>query len=126
MIAPLSPLFIHLSVCVRVHPVASDSLRPYGPQPTRLLCPWDFPGKNTGVGCHAFLQGIFLTQGWNLQLLQFLRWQVDSLPLNCLGIHTSEFTFYDFSRREPSLCQVCAGGWGCAGLSDTTPAPRSC
>ena len=31
--------------------------------------PWDFPGKNTGVGCHSLLQGIFLTQGWNLGLL---------------------------------------------------------
>ena len=35
----------------------SDSLRPYGLQPARLLCPWDFPGKNTGVGCHALLRG---------------------------------------------------------------------
>ena len=33
--------------------------------PTRLLCPWDSHGKNTGVGCHALLQGIFLTQGSN-------------------------------------------------------------
>ena len=32
----------------------------------RLLCPWDSPGKNTGVGWCAFHQGIFLTQGWNL------------------------------------------------------------
>ena len=31
--------------------------------PTRLLCPWDSPGKNTGVGCHALLQGIFPAQG---------------------------------------------------------------
>ena len=31
--------------------------------PSRLLCPWDFPGNNTGVGCHFFLQGIFPTQG---------------------------------------------------------------
>ena len=31
----------------------------------RLLCPWDFLGKNTGMGCHFFLQGNFLTQGWN-------------------------------------------------------------
>ena len=30
--------------------------------PALLLCPWNSPGKNTGVGCHAFLQGIFLTQ----------------------------------------------------------------
>ena len=36
---------------------------------TRLLCPWDSPGKNTGVGCHSLLQGIFLTQGSNLGLL---------------------------------------------------------
>ena len=42
---------------------------PHGLQPTRLLCPWDSPGKNTGVGCHALLQGIFPTQGWNLRLL---------------------------------------------------------
>ena len=39
------------------------------PQPARLLCPWDFPGKNTGVGCQFLLQGIFLTQGSNPGLL---------------------------------------------------------
>ena len=37
--------------------------------PTRLLCPRDSPGKNTGVGCHALLQGIFPTQGLNPRLL---------------------------------------------------------
>ena len=36
-----------------------------GCEPARLLCPWDSPGKNAGVGCHALLQGIFLTQGWS-------------------------------------------------------------
>ena len=43
---------------------------------TRLLCPWDSPGKNTGVGCHALLQGTFLTQGSNPRLLSLLhcRW----------------------------------------------------
>ena len=40
--------------------------------PTKLLCPWDFPGKNTGVGCHFLLQGTFLTQGSNLHLLCLL------------------------------------------------------
>ena len=35
----------------------SDSLRSHGLQPARLLCPWDSPGKNTGVGCHFLLQG---------------------------------------------------------------------
>ena len=33
--------------------------------PLGFLCPWDFPGKNTGMGCHLLLQGIFPTQGWN-------------------------------------------------------------
>ena len=55
----------------------SDSVRPHGLQPTRLLCPWDSPGKNAGVGCHFLLQGIFLTQGSNLGLLHR---QEDSLP----------------------------------------------
>ena len=35
--------------------VVSDSLWPHGLQPTRLLHPWDFPGNNTGVGCHHLL-----------------------------------------------------------------------
>ena len=47
---------------------------------SRLLCPWDFSGKNTGVGCRFLLQGIFLTQRSILSLLHLLRWQVDSLP----------------------------------------------
>ena len=46
----------------------------------RLLCPWDFPGKNTVVGCRALLQGIFPTQGSNPHLLCLLHWQVGSLP----------------------------------------------
>ena len=51
----------------------------------RLLCPWDSLGKNTGVGCHALLQGIFLTQGLNLCLLCLFHWQADSLSLSHLG-----------------------------------------
>ena len=61
--------------------VVSDSVQPYGLQPTRLLCPWGSPGRNTGVGCHALLQGIFPTQGSNPDLLCLLHWQVGSLPL---------------------------------------------
>ena len=37
------------------HSVVSDSWWPHGLQPSRLLCPWDFPGKSTGVGCHCLL-----------------------------------------------------------------------
>ena len=49
----------------------AKSLQSRGPYPARLLCPWDSPGKNTGVGCHALLQGIFPTQGLNPGLLHY-------------------------------------------------------
>ena len=49
--------------------------------PARVLCPWDSPGKNTGVGCHALLQGIFLTQGLKPSFLHLLYWQVYPLAL---------------------------------------------
>ena len=39
-----------ISVCMLSHSVVSDSLRLHGLWPFRLLCPWDFPSKNTGVG----------------------------------------------------------------------------
>ena len=51
------------------HSVVSNFLRPHGLQPARLLCPWDSPGKITGVGSHFLLQGISLTQGLNSALL---------------------------------------------------------
>ena len=53
---------------------------PYGLWPSRLLCPWDSPGKNTGIDCHVLLQRIFPTQGSNQRLLSLLHWQVGSLP----------------------------------------------
>ena len=55
------------------HSVISDVLQPHGPQPTSLHCPWDFPGKNTGVGWHFLLQRIIPTQGLNPHLLH-CRW----------------------------------------------------
>ena len=54
-----------LIVCVS-HSVMSDSLRYNRLQPIRLLCSCNSSGKNTGVGCNTLLQGLFLTQGWNL------------------------------------------------------------
>ena len=48
--------------------VVSSSLEPHGLQSARLLCPWNSPGRNTGVGSHALLQVIFLTQGSNAGL----------------------------------------------------------
>ena len=49
--------------------VMSNSSRPLGLQPARLLYPWNSQGRNTGVGCHSLLQGNFLTQRLNLSLL---------------------------------------------------------
>ena len=48
-------------------------LQPNGLQPARFLCPWDFPGRNTGVDCHFLPQGIYLTQGQNPHLLHCRR-----------------------------------------------------
>ena len=53
--------------------------------PIRLLFPWDFPDKNTGVSSHFLLQGILPIQGLNLHLLSLPPWQVDSLPLELPG-----------------------------------------
>ena len=50
------------------HSVMSNSLRPHGLQPARLICSWNSPGKNTGVSCHALPHGIFPTQGSNPDL----------------------------------------------------------
>ena len=60
-----SPYCFSLCSVARSHPTL---LQPHG-KPARLLCPWDFPGRDTGVGCHFLLQGIFLSQGSNRRLL---------------------------------------------------------
>ena len=52
-------------------PIVSDSLQPHGLWQARLPCPWNSPGKNTGVSSHFLLQGIFPTQGSNLGLLHY-------------------------------------------------------
>ena len=57
MVFPEFPSVTHLDM--------SDSLWPHRLQPIRLLCPQDFPGKNTGMGCHFFLEGIFPIQESN-------------------------------------------------------------
>ena len=72
-----NPIFANLSLTVTVYnmcvciscSVISSSWRLHGLQPTKLLCPWNSPGKNMGVGCHSLLQGIFLTPVLNLGLL---------------------------------------------------------
>ena len=58
------------------------TLQLQGLQSTSLLCSWNFPDKNIGMGCHFLLQGIFSVHGWNPCLLH---WKADSSPLNHLG-----------------------------------------
>ena len=60
----------------------------------------DSPGKNTGVGCHALLQGIFPTQGSNLHLLGLLHWQAGSLSV----ISTWETPSPGATATEPKCC----------------------
>ena len=55
----------------------------------RLLCPQDFPGKNTGIDYHFLLQRIFASQGSNPRLPNFLHWHGDLLQLSHLGSLTS-------------------------------------
>ena len=86
-------------VALCVCPVMSNSLQPLGLQPTRLLCLSNFPGKDTGVGCHFLLQRIFPTLGLNLHLLSLLHQQVNSLPLSYLGTPSFVDSINYFSYR---------------------------
>ena len=83
--ATLEILLFFKSLCMHTQ---SCSLQSHRQQPTRLLCPWDFPSKNTGhSSSHSLLQGIFPTQGSNPHLLNR---QVESLPLCHLGRPNSQ------------------------------------
>ena len=82
-------------------------LWPHGLYPARFLCPWDFPGKNTGVSCHFLLQGIFLTQELNPCLLH---WQADSLPVSHQGSPyvwcTCIYTYIVIPSRSSEMVMV--------------------
>ena len=61
-------IYIHIYIytyCCLVSKSYPTPLQPRGLYPARLPCPWGFPGKNTGVGCHFLFQVIFLTQASN-------------------------------------------------------------
>ena len=82
------------------HSVVSDSLRPYRLQPTRFHRPWDFPGKNIGVGCYFFLQEIFPTEALNpgrphcRQKLYRLSHQGQTDVYICVYSHTHKYMNY--------------------------------
>ena len=116
--------FLFLVNTLNLCPVVCDSLQPHGLQPVRILCPWNFPGKNIGVGCHFFIQGIEplgQTQGQKPCLLRLLKSQADSLPVvppgkpipgtqvkvicklnyefNCFQDYFHSFTFMPWRRK---------------------------
>ena len=80
----------------------SDSLRLHGLLPARLLHPWNLPGKDTGVGCHFLLQGMFPTQGSKPGLLHFRQ------TLYCLS-HQGSPSVYNvlpnmYTHKHTHLC----------------------
>ena len=81
--------YLYASIENVSHSVMSSSLRPHRLQPLRLLCPWNFPGKNTGMVIHSPLQDIFPTQGLNPSLL-----------------HCRQILYHLSHHREVGMC-VC-------------------
>ena len=79
------------------------TLLPHGLLAVMLLCPWNFPGKNTGVGCHFVPKGIFPTQGLNLRGLYLLHWQVYSLLLHYL--ESQNVSLCNIILKELSICE---------------------
>ena len=94
--------------------VVSDSLQPYGLKPFRLLCPRNSPGKNTGVGSHSLLQGIFLSQWSNLGLLHagrfFTIWATREALLWSWGVSNS-LLVTDAEAEAPTLWLPDAKSW---------------
>ena len=88
--------------------VVSDSLWPHGLQPTRLLHPWDLPGKSTGVGCHSLLRTEPLPHN-------YWAWALE--PGNCnywahasqlWKLHAPTLQAHPLQQEKPSQCEVCA------------------
>ena len=82
--------------CYELHcecSVMSDSLQPHGLQPTRLLCPWDFPGKNTGVGYHFLLDA-----------------ETETVSLESPALASMFLTWEDHVRIQRSVKLILAGG----------------
>ena len=90
----------------------SNSLPPHLLQLTKLLCPWNFPGKNTGTGCYFLLQGIFPTLGSNPSPPH---WQVDSLITESPGRPTHH------SANLISVPQICTAPYWCSVSAQAGP-----
>ena len=92
-------------VCSRVRVlVASDFVTPWT-VPARLLCPWNSPGKNTGVGSHSLLQGVFLTQGSNLGLLH-CRQILYHLSHQGTPVYSYNVILFGLQKKKGKFCHV--------------------
>ena len=93
-----------LTICILVTQLRPALLQPRGMELPRLLCPWDYLGKNTGVDCHFLLEQIFLTQGLNPRLLNLLHWQAcspsDSSVHGILQARILEWVAISFSKDK--------------------------
>ena len=100
-------------------------LQPHGLQPTRLLCPWDSPGKNTGVDCHFLLQGIFPTQELNPGLLHCrqifyqLNYQGSPISIMLLLLLLSRFSRVRLCATPQTAAHQAPLSLGCSVLSFT-------
>ena len=98
--------------------VMSDSSQSYGLQPTRLLCPWDFPGKSTGVGCHCLLLICMYIHVYMYKILEMATYICTSqVCLKCpLCKETLIISLFDWfgSSQTPELSSLivcCTAGW---------------
>ena len=96
------------------HSVVSDPQRPHGLQPTRLLRPWEFPGKNTGVGCHRLLWYMYYIFSIHSSVSGYLGCFYFLAVVNNAAMHAG--CMYLF---ELYFSLVCCGSWGHKEL-DTT------
>ena len=85
-------------MCAVISVVSNSAVR--GLQPSRVLYPWDFLGKNPGGGCHGLLQRIFPLQGLNPRLLCLLNWQAGSLPLAWEVVAQDDNTLFLFHLKN--------------------------
>ena len=112
--------------------VMSDSSWPHGLQPTRLLRPWDFPGKSTGVGCHCLLRGTLLPSRKWLAWVLCHSWTTEPWAhpwASCRGPWTLPSFIWGSSLLRSRCDQEGRAGreclqWGWSGVGwDTTLAP---
>ena len=100
------------------HSVVSDSSQPHGLQPTRLLRPWDFPDKNTGVGCHCLLPSLC----YNFQIRN--RVELDPSVWRSLGVYQRENHEFRQEHTSASMASVRMGkpAWECPAPHQGLPA----